>query len=132
MSEIVNPSRRGLILGAVFTLITAPAIVRATSIMAVKPFGVLETIGFDAGVGLDTETYIAQYRAFQKAFLADYRKAPTAEAARDFNVVEFASKGTGSEIRPDTLGRASPRAMADDGPFWNIEAHRGRILERNL
>lgn len=80
MGELIMPTRRRLILGAVFSLITAPAIVRATSIMPVKPFGVLEAIGFETGE-LTIEEYLASYRVLQRVFhfaisRDEYRRAP--------------------------------------------------------
>lgn len=97
MGDLIMPTRRGLIIGAVFSLIAAPAIVRAASIMAVKPFGLLEALGVETGE-LSLDAYLAQYRAFQKGFLSGYRKVSDPVEARNFDVGSFASKWTGMEI----------------------------------
>lgn len=126
MGEIII-QRRGFILGAALSLFAAPAIVKASNLMAIKPFEVLAATGFERPLDLSTEEYLAQYRSFQKGFLADYRKDSDPKKAKAFPVAEFGSKWSGDHIRREN---PSGRAVADDGPFWNVDATKRRLIER--
>ena len=92
MSELIIPSRRRFLLGAGAVLISAPAIVRATNIMAVRSFSVLDALATNSLAEMSLDEYVSQYKAFQKSFLIEYRKVSDPVEMRDFNVGEFGAK----------------------------------------
>ena len=92
MGELIIPSRRRFLLGAGAVLISAPAIVRATNIMAVRSFSVLDALATNSLAEMSLDEYVSQYKSFQKSFLAEYRKVSDPVEMRDFNAGEFGAK----------------------------------------
>lgn len=89
--EKIIASRRGFLMGAVASLLAAPAIVRASSLMKVKAFkGRIPADLFQQG----PVDYQAEYRKFQTAFLKEYHQTATALRAKGYadNAVGWAMK----------------------------------------
>ena len=115
---MIVPNRRRFLVGAVASLLAAPSIVRATSLMPVKSLDVVKA----AALPIDTELndYLAQYRSFQTEFLRQYRtlgnqwvnEFERAKSAKALDVTSFARNWSGARVETlPTYGRADK----DDG-----------------
>jgi hypothetical protein len=111
MAEILI-QRRSLILGAVVTLFAAPAIVRASNLMAIKPFDLLAATGFQIPIDLELNDFLAQYRSFQKGFLSEYKKEKDPVKAQHYDVNDYSSRWSGASLM--SLLTPTPRESADD------------------
>ena len=92
MGDLIVPSRRRFLIGAALSLVAAPAIVKASNLMAIKPFDVLAATGMEIPIDLELADYLAQYKRFQKGFLIEYRKEVDPARAKAFDVVGAACK----------------------------------------
>jgi hypothetical protein len=109
-------SRRGLILGATVSFFAAPAIVRASSLMAVRPFDVLAAAGLDIPIDTELHDYLAQYRSFQKGFLKEYRKLRDPVEARSFDAAAYGAKWSGLSTFEDVCNPTKLLQTSFDTP----------------
>ena len=62
-SALILPNRRGLMMGAIASLICAPAIVRITSLMAVRPY-----VSFDDVMKMGADEYVKFLSTYEIRF----------------------------------------------------------------